>query len=405
MKKPAFFYGYVIAAACFAIQATGIGTHVAFGIFFKPLLADFGWPRAALAGAHSLAFVLSGFLGILVGRLNDRFGPRVVLTVTALFFGTGLFLMSTVHSLWQIYLFYGILVGIGFSPVDVIALSITARWFVRRSGMMSGIVKVGTGTGQLIIPFAASMLITAYGWRTSYILIAVFVTLMLAGMGQFLRRDPSKMGLVPDGDTQTGTTGFDFAEKGISPGLAIRTRQFWTICLTNLTVVFSLMIIILHIVPHGMDIGYSATTAAGILSTIAGASMAGRMLMGLAGDRAGNRACMIFCYFLLILAFLWLQVARELWMLYLFAVVYGVGHGGHFTLISPLVAEHFGIRFHGVLFGIVLFAGTVGGAMGPILAGYIFDITGSYGSALWTGAAFLAMGLGLLLSLRQKIPF
>ena len=405
MKKPALFYGYVIAAACFAIQATGIGTHVAFGVFFKPLLADFGWPRAALAGAYSLAFVFSGFLGILVGRLNDRFGPRVVLTVTALFFGMGLFLMSTVQRLWQIYLFYGLLVGIGLSPVDVIALSTTARWFVRRRGMMSGIVKVGTGTGQLVIPFAASMLIMTYGWRTSYILIAVFVTLMLTGMGQLLRRDPSQMGLVPDGDTPTGTTGFDFAEKGISLREAIRTRQFWTICLTNLTIVFSLMIIMLHIVPHAMDMGHPATTAAGILSTIAGASMVGRMLMGIAGDRAGNRVCMIFCCFLLILAFLWLQAANELWMLYLFAVVYGVGHGGHFTLISPLVAEHFGIRFHGVLFGIVLFAGTVGGALGPILAGYIFDITGSYGSALWICVAFCTTSLGLLLSLRQKILF
>ena len=94
MKKPALFYGYVVAAACFAIQATGIGTHVAFGIFFKPLLADYGWPRASLAGAHSLAFLLMGFLGIFVGRLNDRFGPRVLLTVTSLFFGMGLFLMS-----------------------------------------------------------------------------------------------------------------------------------------------------------------------------------------------------------------------------------------------------------------------------------------------------------------------
>jgi MFS family permease len=404
-NKPAFFYGYFIVAACFAIQATGIGTHVAFGIFFKPLLADFGWPRATLAGAHSLAFVLSGLLGIFVGRLNDRLGPRVVMTVTAFSFGLGLFLMSNVNSLWQIYLFYGIMVGIGLSPVDVIALSTTARWFARRRSMMSGIVKVGTGAGQLFIPFAASILIMGYGWRTSYIIIAVFATLMLAGMGQMLRRDPSQMGELPDGDTQAGTTGFHIAEKGISLSEALRTRQFWTICSTNLTIVFCLMIIMLHIVPHAMDIGHPATTAAGILSTIAGASMVGRLLIGIVADRAGNRTCMICCFTLLILAFLWLQLVKELWMLYLFAVVYGIGHGGHFTLISPLVAEHFGIRSHGVLFGIVLFAGTVGGAVGPILAGHLFDITGSYGGAFWICVAFGTTGLGLLLSLRKRIMF
>jgi MFS family permease len=405
VKKPVLFYGYVVVAGCFAIQATGIGTHIAFGVFFKPLLADFGWPRAALAGAHSMAFMLMGLLGIFVGRLNDRFGPRVVMTVTAIFFGLGLFLMSTANSLWQVYLFYGIVVGIGLSPVDVIALSTTARWFVRRRSMMSGIVKVGTGTGQLVIPFAASLLIISYGWRSSYVIIAVFSMLMLAGMGQILRRDPSQKGLFPDGNTLTGSVGFHLDEKGLSFHEALKTCQFWTICFINLTIMFSLMMILVHIVPHAMDIGLPATTAAGVLSTIAGASMVGRLLIGITADRAGIRACMIFCFTLLILAFLWLRMAKELWMLYLFAGVYGIGHGGYFTLISPLVAEHFGIRSHGVLFGIVLFAGNVGGAVGPVLAGHLFDITGSYSSTFWICAVAGLTALGLIVSLRHKIRF
>lgn len=405
MKKPALFYGYVIVAACFGIQATGIGTHVAFGIFFKSLLADFGWPRATLAGAHSMAFVLSGLLGIFVGRLNDRLGPRAVMTVTAFLFGLGLFLMSKVNAVWQTYLFYGFIVGMGMSSVDVIALSTTARWFERRRGTMSGIVKVGTGAGQMCIPFAASILIAAYGWRTSFVIIAVFVVLMLAGTAQLLRRDPSQKGLLPDGAAQTGTKALNALEKGLSLHEALRTRQFWTICLTNLTVVFCLMSVMLHIAPHVTDIGHSAKIAAGVLSTIGGASMAGRFFIGFAADRAGNRACMVFCIFVLISAFLWLQVAKPLWMLYLFAVFYGIGHGGFFTIISPLVAEHFGIRSHGVLFGLVAFAGTVGGAIGPILAGHLFDITGSYRSAFWICAALLSTGLGLLLSLKHRRAF
>lgn len=405
MKKSTLFYGYIIAAACFAIQATGIGTHVSFGIFFKPLLADYAWPRASLAGAHSLAFLLMGFLGIFVGRLNDRFGPRVLLTVTALFFGMGLSLMSTIDSLWQVYLFYGIMVGIGLSPVDVIPLSTTARWFVRRRGMITGIVKVGTGAGQFFIPLAASFLILRFGWRTSYVIMAAFATIMLAGMGQLMRRDPSQMGLLPDGDTQIGTAGSDFVERGLFLREALRTRQFWTICFTNLTVVFCLMIIFLHIVPHAMDIGIPATTAASVLSTIAGASVIGRLIIGFIADRVGYRNCMICCIMVLISAFLWLHVAHELWMLYLFAGVYGIGHGGHFTLISPLVAEHFGIRSHGVLFGIVLFAGNFGGAAGPVLAGHLFDITGSYSSTFWICAVAGLIALGLLLSLRHKTQY
>jgi MFS family permease len=402
VKKPTLFYGYVIVAACFAIQATGIGTHIAFGVFFKPILADFGWPRATLAGAHSMAYLLSGLLGIFVGRLNDRLGPRVLMTVTALLFGLGLFLMSRVNAVWQTFLFYGFIFGIGLSSVDVIALSTTARWFERRRGTMTGIVKVGTGAGQMSIPFAASMLIAAFGWRTSFMVLALFAILMLAGAGQLLRRDPSQKELLPDGDGQTATRSLKLPEEGLSLQEALRTRQFWIIAFANLTVVFALMSILLHITPHAMDLGHSAKTAAGILSTIGGASMAGRLSIGFVADRAGNRACMVFCLIILISAFLWLQVAKPLWMLYLFAAVYGIGHGGFFTLISPLVAEHFGIRSHGVLFGIVAFAGTAGGAVGPTLAGYLFDITGSYRGAFWTCTALLLTGLGLLLSLRRR---
>jgi MFS family permease len=405
VKKPTLFYGYIVVAACFAIQATGVGSHIAFGVFFKPLLADFSWPRAALAGAHSLAFVLSGLVGIFMGRLNDRVGPRALLTVTALFYGMGLLLMSTVTRLWQIYLFYGIFVGIGYSPIDVITLSTTARWFVRRRSMMSGIIKAGTGIGQLVIPFAASLLILSYGWQTTYVIMAAFATFMLAGMGQLLRRDPSQKGQLPDGDTQTASAEFHPVEKGLSFREALRRRQFWTICFINLTMSFSLMSTIVHIVPHAMDLGLPATTAAGVLSTIAGAGMVGRLILGITADRAGIRACMIFCFTLVILDFLWLQVAKELWMLYLFAGFYGIGHGGHYTLISPLVAEHFGIRSHGVLLGIVMFAGTVGGAAGPTLAGHLFDITGSYSSVFWICAAAGSTALGLLLSLRRKIEF
>ncbi|MFC1861312.1 MFS transporter, partial [Chloroflexota bacterium] len=121
MKRPTFFYGYVIAASCFGIQAIGIGTCISFGVFFMPILADFGWSRATLSGAQSLAVLVMGSLGILVGRLNDRYGPRVVMTVTGFFFGLGLLLMSGLNTVWQLYLFYGVIFGIGMSSIDVIA--------------------------------------------------------------------------------------------------------------------------------------------------------------------------------------------------------------------------------------------------------------------------------------------
>jgi MFS family permease len=163
MNRPSFFYGYLIIAACASIQAIGVGTYVTFGVFFGPLLDELGGSRASLSGAHSLAFLIAGLLGILVGRLTDRFGPRVLMTVAGFFFGFALLLMSSAAALWQVYLFYSVLLGIGLSAIDVIALSTTARWFFRRRGVMTGIVKMGTGSGQLVMPLVASALITGFG--------------------------------------------------------------------------------------------------------------------------------------------------------------------------------------------------------------------------------------------------
>ena len=138
-------YGYIIFAACFTIQAVGIGSYVAYGVFFNALMSEFEWPRVVISGASSLAFFMMGLVGMFIGRLNDRYGPRLLMSVTSIFFGVGFMLMSQVSSILQLYIFYGILFGIGLSSIDVIALTTIARWFSLRRGVMTGLVKVGTG--------------------------------------------------------------------------------------------------------------------------------------------------------------------------------------------------------------------------------------------------------------------
>lgn len=392
-------YGYLITAICFHIQAIGIGIYIGFGVFFNPLMAEFGWSRAAIAGASSLAFFIMGIFGVLIGRLNDRFGPRPLLTVTALFLGLGCVLMGRLSTLGELYLFYGLIFGIGLSSIDVIALTTVARWFAHRRGLMTGIVKVGTGAGQFVVPLAASWLILHFGWRWSFVVIGAAGALVLILMAQYLRRDPTTMG--PARSPVRVASAID-PPKATSIGLsqALRTIQLWTICLLNLFLVFCLMIVMLHIVPHARDLGLDPMAAAGVLSTIGAVSMLGRFLAGLAIDRWGSRTIMAICFLLLMLGLSWLPLARRLWMLYLFAVIYGLSHGGFFTAISPLVAEWFGIGSHGALFGLVVGFGTTGGALGPLLAGRLFDLSGSYTTTFWIIATMALISWGLLFSLR-----
>jgi len=376
-RKPRFFYGYIIVAVAFTIQVLAWGINSTFGVFFIPLSTEFGWTRAMLSGASSLCFFLMGLVGIVAGRLNDRLGPRLVMTACGLSLGLGYLLMSQVGAIWHFYLFYGVIVALGMSGADVSLLSTVARWFVKRRGMMSGVIKAGAGVGMLIMPLVAHWLISIYGWRTSYAVFGSAVLALSVSAAQALRRDPGKKGLLPDGDEVEVEDKTPEASR-LSLKQAIHTRQFWLLSAMFLLFVFCANTVIIHIYPHAVDLGMSSTTAANILATIGGASIAGRFVMGSAGDRVGNKLALLIDLALLTLALLWLQLAREEWMLYAFAALYGFAHGGLFALISPVVAELFGLSSHGIILGIVTFSGTVGGTIGPVLAGYIFDITGSY---------------------------
>jgi len=393
-------YGYKIFAACFTMQAVGIGAYVTYGVFFNELLAEFQCSRVAIAGASSLAFLMMGLVGMLIGRLNDRYGPRLLMSVTSLFFGVGFMLMSQVHSLWQLYLFYGIIFGIGLSSIDVIALTTIARWFSGRRGLMTGLIKVGTGAGQFIFPLIASLLLVTVGWRQTFLVLGAVAFGILFGIARILKRDPEELDgrdrSIKNSTEPTATSG----DMNLSFAEARRTFQLWIICIVNFMVVLILISILVHIVPHARDIGLSPTQAASVLSAIGGVSMIGRFLSGLAIDRYGSKMVMLVCFFLLISGLLWLQAADSLFRLYLFAGVYGLAHGGFFTAISPIAAEIFGIRAHGTILGIIVCFGTTGGAIGPIIAGRLFDMSGSYTSAFLALIVISLCGLAVLLPLK-----
>ncbi|MBS1197867.1 MAG: sugar phosphate permease [Proteobacteria bacterium] len=399
--KIKYFYGYNIVAASFLIQGICIGAMFTYGVFFKELQQAFGWSRALISGASSLAFFVMGVGAMIAGTLNDKIGPRIILTVSGASIGLGYLLMSQLSLPWQLYLLYGLFAGIGFSTHDVNTLSTVARWFVKTRGMMTGLVKVGTGIGQFVIPLIASALIAAYGWRNAYLMVGGFVLLTLIALAQFMKRDPSKIGLLPDGNAQSRfCDASPVADHSLSLREALRTKQFWGICFAEFAIFFCLFTVLVHIVPHAMDQGLKPAMAASVLSTIGGASILGRLVMGMVNDKIGGRKSLMVCFMVLISSLVLLLFTGSAGMLFLFAVVYGLAHGGIFTVMSPMLAEFFGMRSHGQLFGTVLFAGTIGATIGPILTGHVFDITGEYRMAFMALTGFAISGFMPILFLR-----
>jgi MFS family permease len=392
--KPPLYYGYRIVAASFLIQGVTIGGNFAYGVLFKELEAEFGWSRATIAGASSASLLVMGFMAVLAGRLNDRIGPRWLLTASALFYGLGYLLFAGLQAPWQLYLVYGLLVGVGLSTHDVVTLSTVARWFTRRRGMASAVVKVGTGCGQLLVPLAVAALVAGFGWRTACMAFGATALVLLAAAAQLMRPDPESMGLRADGATGGGNPAL--AKPDPHAGPAARSPLFWILCCSQAIVFTCLITITIHIVPHATDLGAQRAVAAGVISAIGGISVLGRLAVGGAIDRIGGRRALIGCYAALLASLVWLQFATVPWMLFVFAAVYGVAHGGFFTVMSPTVAEFFGTRVHGVLFGTVLMFGSIGGAIGPLAAGAVFDATGSYRVAF-------GVLIGLALSGRARV--
>lgn len=402
VKKPRSFYGYAIVSASFLVLMIVYGTQYSFGVFFKPVLAEFGWSRAVTSGAYSLYTFLQGAFAIIAGRLNDRFGPRVVVSVCGVFMGVGYLLMSQTNAVWQIYVFYGALASIGAAGSWVPLLSTVARWFVRRRGLMTGIVTSGIGAGTMIMPPLANQLISSYNWRTSYIIVGSIALVATVITAQFLRRDPSQMGQTAYGTDAIETGNADLEIRGLSLQEAVRTRQFWMISIALFAASFCLQTVMVHIVPHATDLGISAVAAATILSVIGGVSIGSKIGMGSAIDRVGNKPIMVVVAVLLTIAFIWLEFARGAWMLYLFAVVFAVGYGGMAAVQSPVVAEFFGLKAHGAIFGIAFVILATGGAIGPLIAGRIFDTSGSYYPAFMACVALGIVGL-IMASLLKPI--
>jgi MFS family permease len=375
--KSRLFYGYIIVLATFCITLVAFGIRGTYGIFFNPMAAEFGWGSATVSSVFSLSVLTEGTFGIILGKINDRFGPRLVLTFCSIILGAGYLLMSRVNVLWQMYFFYGILVGIGMGGIMVPLLSTISRWFVSRRAIMAGIGLAGTGIGSLIFSPLSEWLISNFSWQKAYLVMGIALLVVSAAASQFLKRDPTVKGLTPylsaAEKPKSRPDPQDFTLRQ-----AARTRPFWlitTIMFINGYICYSLVV---HLVPHVTLAGISPAVAAALLAIYGIAGLVGRIIMGGLADKLGNKLVFVICFILSCIIYIAMLFFQEIGFFYLVAVLFGLASGGMLSTIAAFVAELFGLKSHGEIFGVIGFSTTIGGAVGPFLAGYLYDVTGDY---------------------------
>ena len=397
---PRFFYGYIIVLCGFLVLFVALGLQYSFGIFFTPLIQEFGWSRAVTSTAFSIGQVAAGIMGVFTGRLSDSYGPKLIILSCGIFLGLACILMSTTNSIWQLILYIGVFLGIGVSCSFSPALSSVSRWFFQKRGLMTGIVVSGIGLGIIAFPLIVNKLLTVYSWRVSFIILGVLALVVVVVLAFFMKRDPQSVGLLPYGAEKSSPGNTLPGEEGLSLRAAMHTSRFWMICATYVIQGFAVMSIMTHIAPHAITLGIEPGSAASIISFVGIGSIVGRIVMSGTSDRISVKTSMAVNFVVLLLALLWLLKADQVWMLYLFGGLFGFGYGGTVGLQAVLAAEMFGLASMGSLLGMLTFSVSIGGTVGPAVTGYIFDVTGSYQIAFIIFSVLMALGLALSLSLR-----
>ena len=382
-----------VVTAAFLIQAIVIGMMFGYGVFFKVLEDELGWSRTLLSGASSLSILVMGVFAIVAGQLTDRFGPRWVLTATGVTTGIGYLSMSAMTSPWHLLVSYGLLVGLGFATHDVATLSTVSSWYPLRRGLVTGIVKTGSACGQILVPLLVTFLVVTWGWRNAFASLGFLAAVLLVALSQAMFR-----ATVDESDSKGSPRGRRF-EDGLSFMEARKDRKLWTFCAIQFCFLPSMMTIPLHIVAHATDLGMTTERAALVLSVLGAASIVGRLLVGHLIDRFGAKRVLSACLVWLLVALVILRITDSPFWLFPAALIYGVAHGGLFTAVSPSVAEYFGMRSHGAIFGTVVFLGTISGASGPVVAGMLFDRFKTYDLAFTILASLAVVGMLLALSL------
>jgi MFS family permease len=392
-----FFYGWVIVAVAFVTMGVGVNARTAFSLLFPPILDEFGWERGITAGAFSFGFLVSAVLSPSLGRLMDRRGPRVVMELGVGLMAVGLMLATLVRQPWHLYATLGVLVGGGSVCLGYTGQALfLPNWFVRRRGLAISIAYSGVGVGSIILLPWIQSLISRAGWRAACWALAVLILVALVPLNLLLRRRPEDLGLEPDGDRalrdaaagRRDSNVVDPAWAAVDWTLrrAMGTARFWWIAVGYLCGLFAWYAVQVHQTKYLVEIGFSATDAAWALGFVSLAGIPGQIALGHLSDRIGREWVwtvgslgFAICYIALLL----LSHRPTPALLYVMVIAQGMLGYGLTSVVGAIPAEIFQGRHYGSIFGSLMLASIVGGAIGPWVTGALYDATGSYTLAFW----------------------
>ena len=377
-------------------------TIFAFGVFLKPLAEEFGWRRDEMAFAYTITNLTIVAVSLLLGLLIDRFGVRRVLIPSVILMGLAVASMSQLTG--NIYHFYAMymlipLLGIGTLPASYSRTIIA--WFFRRRGIALGVALAGFGVGAALIPPVGQMLISAFGWRSAYLVFAGLIFLIALPVSYFLIREtPQEMGLEIDGDDHPGNSD---SLVGLSVGEAVKTASFWLILIAFLLVGVCVASVIAHLIPLLTDRGISPQMAANCQMSLGLGLIFGRVISGYLMDHffapyIASAFTLMFVVGVSILA-----SGASNYLVFVAATCIGLSLGSEISETAYLVSRYFGPKSYGIIYGIMFAAFQLGASFGPPALGKYYVLNGNYINALWMLAA-LAFIAAVLVAILGKYP-
>ena len=381
-------YGWYIVGMGTALQLTTNFVSQAFAILVVVMRDNFGWSLTAIVLAYSFRSIVGALLAPYAGIMGDRYGAKRVMLVGAAFFAGGLVLLSTITQIWQLFIYYSIVLGIAQAMFRVNIPTTVAAWFKKKLGVAVGIQQSAGGMGASVLAPGLTILLTQTDWQTAFMLIGTIGGALVFALLAFFHGEPADRGMRPygiDENDKTPVEAFTSAVSKVRSQVFLKharqTRAFWFLPLVHHLGCVGHSIVMVHGVFYATTKGVSLEAAAFIISIYSFSSVASRLMVPILADRLGAKGVMACFYFIQGAAVLMLFWTTEPWQFYIFAVVFGVGFGGEMSAFLVVNRQYFGMGPVRTVFGVQSMASGLGMALGGLVGSVIYDVFGSYNLA------------------------